>query len=123
MTAALWARGSFREYSVKSQEIRWCNGGLNKPGRESGPDQPACGFELYRSADRTLSDMLVSGELDGVVTARAPACLIAGALNIARLFPIFVPPRRNTIARRRCFPSCIFSPFEKAWWLPIPGWR
>ena len=35
MTAALWIRGILSdEYGVKTSEIRWRNGGLQKPGRE-----------------------------------------------------------------------------------------
>ena len=34
MTAALWIRGILSdEYGVKTSEIRWRNGGLQRPGR------------------------------------------------------------------------------------------
>jgi 4,5-dihydroxyphthalate decarboxylase len=107
MTAALWARGILSdEYGVKSQEIRWRNGGLNKPGRgERTPISLPAGFELQSiPADRTLSDMLVSGELDGVVTARAPACFTAGVANIARLFPDFRSAEEEYYRKTQMFP-------------------
>lgn len=75
MTAALWARGILSdEYGVKAEEIRWRNGGLNKAGRaERTPISLPSRFELQSiPSDRTLSDMLAAGELDGIVTARIP---------------------------------------------------
>jgi 4,5-dihydroxyphthalate decarboxylase len=107
MTAALWARGILSdEYGVKSQEIRWRNGGLNKPGRaERTPISLPPGFELQSiPTDRTLSDMLAAGELDGVVTARAPACFTAGAPDIARLFPDFRAAEEDYYRKTQMFP-------------------
>jgi len=107
MTAALWARGILSdEYGVKSQEIRWRNGGLNKPGRgERTPIALPPPFELQSiAADRTLSDMLVAGELDAVVTARAPACHTAGTANIARLFPDFRSAEEEYYRKTQMFP-------------------
>jgi 4,5-dihydroxyphthalate decarboxylase len=107
MTAALWARGILSdEYGVKAQEIRWRNGGLNKAGRgERTPISLPSGFELQSiPTDRTLSDMLVAGELDGVVTARAPVCFTAGAPNIARLFPDFRSAEEDYYRKTQMFP-------------------
>jgi len=107
MTAALWARGILSdEYGVKSQEIRWRNGGLNEAGRgERTPISLPPEFELQSiPSNRTLSDMLAAGELDGVVTARAPACFVAGAPNIARLFPDFRSAEEAYYRKTQMFP-------------------
>jgi 4,5-dihydroxyphthalate decarboxylase len=107
MTAALWARGILSdEYGVKSEEIRWRNGGLNKPGRgERTPISLPSSFELQSiPSDTTLSDMLAAGELDGIITARAPACYTAGAPNVERLFPDFRSAEEEYYRKTQMFP-------------------
>src|ERR1700726_4367403 len=81
MTAALWARGILSdEFGVRSQEIRWRNGGLNNAGRdERTPINLPPEFDLETiPSNITLSSMLESGDLDGIVTARAPRCFTNG---------------------------------------------
>ena len=107
MTAALWARGILSdEYGVKSQEIRWRNGGLNNPGRnERTPISLPPEFELKSiPSNATLSKMLETGELDAVITARAPACYTAGAPNVDRLFPDFRAAEEAYYQKARMFP-------------------
>jgi 4,5-dihydroxyphthalate decarboxylase len=88
-TAALWIRGMFADdYGVKPGDIRWRNGGLNRPGRsERTPITLPPEIELKPiPEDKTLSDMLESGEIEALVTARAPWCFERRARNIGRLF-------------------------------------
>ena len=44
-------------------------------------------------AHRTLSEMLAAGELDGMISARAPSCFVRGAPKSARLFPDYPSDR------------------------------
>jgi 4,5-dihydroxyphthalate decarboxylase len=107
MTAALWARGLLSdEYGVKSHEIRWRNGGLNVAGRdERTPISLPSQFELQAiPATATLSAMLEAGELDGIVTARAPDCFTKGAPHIARLFPDFRAAEEAYFRKTKMFP-------------------
>ena len=55
-------------------------------------------------SDATLSKMLEAGELDGVITARAPACYTAGAPNVDRLFPDFRAAEEAYYQKARMFP-------------------
>lgn len=90
MTAAMWARGVLSdEYGVKSSDMKWRSGGLHHPGRvERTPINLPPEIELQPiPSGRILSDMLASGELDALVTARVPNCFIEGAPNVVRLFP------------------------------------
>jgi 4,5-dihydroxyphthalate decarboxylase len=107
MTAALWARGILSdEYGVKSHEVRWRNGGLNIAGRdERTPISLPEEFELKTiSANTTLSAMLAVGELDGIVTARAPDCFTKGAPNVARLFPDYRSAEEAYFRKTGLFP-------------------
>ncbi len=92
MTAALWIRGILSdEYGVKTSEIRWRNGGLQKPGRgERTPISLPASIELETiPAGKSLSGMLADGEIDALITAVQPNCYAQMAPNVGRLFPEF----------------------------------
>src|SRR5215831_10432531 len=85
MTANVWVRGILQdEYGVKPSDIKWRRGGLEEGGREERakinlPPE----IELIQVPDdRTLSHMLADGEIDGLISARAPSCFLAGAPNV-----------------------------------------
>lgn len=107
MTAALWIRGILAdEYGVKANEIRWRNGGLEQPGRiERTPIVLPEGFELQSiPRDRTLTDMLAKGEIDGIITARAPSCFTRGAPHVGRMFPDYRLVEEAYYRKTRMFP-------------------
>ena len=54
--------------------------------------------------DRTLSDLLVSGEIDAVISARPPLCFVQGARGVRRLFPDFRKEEERYFARTGIFP-------------------
>ncbi len=92
MTAALWIRGILSdEYGVQTSQIRWRNGGLQKPGRgERTPISLPPNIELQTiPPDKTLSGMLADGEIDALITAVQPNCYAQRAANVGRLFPNF----------------------------------
>jgi 4,5-dihydroxyphthalate decarboxylase len=107
ITANVWIRGILEdEYGVKPADIRWRRGGLEEAGRDERsliklPDD----VELKQVPDdRTLSQMLERGELDGLISARAPSCFLQGAPNIARLFPDYPATEADYFKRTRNFP-------------------
>jgi 4,5-dihydroxyphthalate decarboxylase len=89
MTAALWVRGLLSdEYGVHASAIRWRTGGLEQPGRK---EKFGLTFGdrievVPIGGNQALSPMLESGELDAVITARAPSCYRAGNPAVRRLF-------------------------------------
>jgi 4,5-dihydroxyphthalate decarboxylase len=107
MTANVWVRGILQdEYGVKPSDIKWRRGGLEEAGREERarinlpPD-----VELVQVPnDRTLSRMLAAGEIDGLVSARAPSCFLAGVPNVARLFPDYPAAEAAYFKKTRIFP-------------------
>jgi len=107
LTACLWVRGILEdEYGVRPQDVRWRTGGQEEPGRGERarltlPDSIDC---RLIPAERTLVDMLEQGDLDALVTARAPSCFVRGAPEIARLFPDYETAERAYYTKTRMFP-------------------
>ncbi len=107
MTAAIWARGLLKdEYGVEYASVNWVEGGLEEWGRKSkvklalGPE-----FPLSQSPEgRSLNDMLAAGELDAVVSPRAPSCFTGGTAPVRRLFDDFRAAERAYYQRTGIFP-------------------
>ena len=108
ITAVVWMRGMLQhEYGVSPAEIHWRQGGQEEAGRkERTPLKPIPGIDLQSiSDDKTLVQMLETGELDALFTARAPSSFLARAPHIRRLFA-------DTRAAERAY-------FEKTGLFPI----
>ena len=87
-TAAIYSRGLLaHEYGVELASIHWHQAGVNEPGRREkvALELPA-GFRLTVVADRSLSEMLLAGDLDAILSARPPAPITAGDPRVRRLF-------------------------------------
>jgi 4,5-dihydroxyphthalate decarboxylase len=89
LTANVWIRGILAEHHhVPVSSVRYRVGGLHTPGRAEKlrVSLPADLDIAPIPPDRTLSDMLATGELDAVYTPRTPACFRAGHPAVRRLF-------------------------------------
>jgi 4,5-dihydroxyphthalate decarboxylase len=107
MTAPVWIRGMLEdEYGVRPQDIHWRNGGQEEPGRdERTPLELTNGVDLQSiPADRTLVELFEAGELDALMTARAPSCFVEGKPNIARLFPDYRAVEKSYYQKTGLFP-------------------
>lgn len=107
MTANVWIRGILEdEYGVKPSDIKWRRGGLEEAGREERAriTLPADVDYAPVPEHRTLSDMLAEGEIDGLLSARAPSCFLAGAANVGRLFPDYPATEEAYFRKTRIFP-------------------
>lgn len=87
-SASMYSRGMLaHEYGVDLASIQWVQAGVNQPGRVENVDLVLPSWlKLTRIADRSLSQMLLSGELDAVLSARPPAPFTAGDARVRRLF-------------------------------------
>ena len=127
ITANVWIRGILEdEFGVKPSDILWRSGGLEDPGRdERSPLRLPPEIDLKPiPGDRTLSEMLAEGELDGVIGARAPSCYLQGAPKIDRLFPDFRDVERDYFKRTGIFPVMHIIGIRKSLaeahpWLPV----
>ena len=127
ITAVVWMRGLMQhEYGVMPSEIHWRQGGQEQAGRhERTPLKPIPGVDLQSIPhDRTLVEMLRSGELDALFTARAPSTFLAGEPHIRRLFPDTRAAEKAYFKKTGLFPIMHMvgirnSLVEKYPWLPV----
>jgi 4,5-dihydroxyphthalate decarboxylase len=94
------------EYGVKPRDIKWRRGGLEEPGREERAkiNLPSEIDVQAVPTDRTISDMLAKGEIDGLFSARAPSCFLRGAPNVGRLFPDYPAVEAAYFKKTKLFP-------------------
>src|SRR5271169_6020394 len=89
MTAPVWIRGIMSdEYGVPVTSVTYLSGGEEQPGRtEKIPLSlpPEILLDAIPS-HKTLSQMLESGEIDALYTARAPSTFFNGSGKVRRLF-------------------------------------
>jgi 4,5-dihydroxyphthalate decarboxylase len=106
MTAAVWARGILADdYGVRAADVEWVQGGLEEPGRlPFEPAEPAGVTVGFAPADRSLAQMLESGEIDALVTARTPSTFRRGGSAVRRLFEHPFEVERDYFRRTGIFP-------------------
>jgi 4,5-dihydroxyphthalate decarboxylase len=88
-TAAVYTRGWLQhQVGLDLTSIHWVQAGTEQPGRAEKVElNLPKGLEVERVTDKSISEMLVSGEIDGALVARAPKVFDAGHPNVKRLFP------------------------------------
>jgi 4,5-dihydroxyphthalate decarboxylase len=108
MTAPVWIRGIMSdEYGVPVTSATYLSGGEEEPGRSekialSLP--PEFRLEAIPS-DRTLSQMIETGEIDALYTARAPSTFGNGSGKVLRLFPDYHAVERDYYRKTKIFPT------------------
>ena len=105
-SAAVYMRGwMHNEAGVELTDVHWYQAGANAPGREEKVELslPA-GVTLTRVSDRSLSEMLASGEIDCAIIARPPTCFLEGHPDVSRLFSDFQAMEETQYERTRVWP-------------------
>ena len=107
MTAMLWIRDFLeKDYGVKPADMEWFTGGQRGLGRKPRVtyDLPG-GVVVHPPApDKSLDNMLDSGEIDALMAARIPEPMARGSTNITRLFPDFRKVEADYFRRTGLFP-------------------
>ena len=103
-TAGIYVRGFLAEdYGVDLASIRWLQAGVDEPGRAEKVELKLPAGIRYEARPQTsLSAMLASGEIDAVISARAPQAFSRPAGRWCGCFPI-IAPRRNGCSRRPAY--------------------
>jgi 4,5-dihydroxyphthalate decarboxylase len=126
-TAGIYARGLLQhEYGVDLASISWFQAGVHQPGRvEKVPLQLPTGIRVTPVPDKSLAQMLASGELDAVISARDPGgqrlfrdymAVEADYFGKTRIFPIMhvIVLRRAVYERDRWIAMNLLKAFEEA---------
>jgi 4,5-dihydroxyphthalate decarboxylase len=107
MTAPVWIRGILSDdFGVKATDVEHFSGGEEEPGREEKLklDLPKEIKLKPIGPTQTLSRMLADGELDALVTARAPSTFYSEPDKVKRLFPDYVEREHEYYRRTKIFP-------------------
>ena len=105
-SAAVYMRGWLHnEMGVQLSDVHWYQAGANAPGREEKVEiSLPQGVNLTRVSDKSLSEMLASGEIDCAIIARPPTCFLEGHPDIVRLFPDYLEMEDDYYARTKVWP-------------------
>ena len=126
MTAALWVRGMLQdEYGVQPADMSWRDGGLEEGGKIPNVNLklPEGGHLETIPTDRTLSEMLDTGEIDALISARAPSCFGQNA-DVTRLFQDYRAAEEAYYKKTGLFPIMHIVGIRKSLveqhpWLPV----
>ncbi len=91
-TASVYSRGLIaHQFGIDLTSIEWIQAGVDQPGRlEKVKLNLPKGLKYESRPDKSLSGMLVSGEIDCALSAHPPSCFEHGHPNVARLFPDYL---------------------------------
>jgi 4,5-dihydroxyphthalate decarboxylase len=105
-SAAVYMRGwMHNEMGVKLTDVHWFQAGANDAGRvEKVELELPEGLQLTRVSDKSLSEMLASGEIDCAIIARPPTCFIEGHPDVVRLFPDYLKMEEDYYGRTKVWP-------------------
>ena len=107
MTAPVWIRGILSDhYGVPVDSVSYLTGGEEEPGRSEKLklDLPANIRVEPIGPTQTLSQMLLSGEIDALYTARMPSSFRTGRGRVKRLFENYVDVERAYFRSSGIFP-------------------
>ena len=97
-----WMRN---ECGVRPPEVHWYQAGANAPGRGEKVELTLPpGVEITRVEDKSLSELLASGEIDCAIIARPPTCFLDGHPDVERLFPNYFEMEEEYYARTKVWP-------------------
>ncbi len=105
-TASVYSRGFIQhQYGIDLASIEWIQAGVDQPGRLEKVKLNLPNGIRYRSApDKSLSGMLVSGEIDAALSAHAPSCFEHGHPNVSRLFEDYLDIEMQYVKETGIYP-------------------
>ncbi|MEA2985401.1 MAG: 4,5-dihydroxyphthalate decarboxylase [Alphaproteobacteria bacterium] len=105
-TAAVYSRGLLvHHYGIPLTAIEWVQAGVDQPGRtEKVKLNLPAGVKLTPRPDKSLNEMLISGEVDAILSAHAPSSFDEGHPNIGRMFEDFLAVEMNYVKQTGIFP-------------------
>jgi 4,5-dihydroxyphthalate decarboxylase len=106
VTATVYGRDLLaKEYGVGLTDVEWVQAGTNEPGRiETLRTAVPEGVRVTPVADRSLSEMLLEGEIDAILAPHAPDAFEDGSGAMIRLFSDVIAVERDYHRRTGIFP-------------------
>lgn len=107
LTAAVWVRGIMEdEYGISPKDVSWVVEERLPVGSEDNIEVELDPGLVINStpSHRRLEDLLVHGEIDVLISSRAPESFFQGSGKIRRLFPNFRGAEREYFERTGIFP-------------------
>lgn len=95
------------EFGFRPESCKWIVGGIDFPLQPIDwlPKPAPPGVDItYASADTDLGEMLEAGEIDALIAADAPKCVLAKRPNVGRLFEDYEAVERDYYRRTGIFP-------------------
>jgi 4,5-dihydroxyphthalate decarboxylase len=104
-TAGIYVRGMLaEEEGVDLAKINWLQAGVDEPGRAEKVElKLPVGIRYQARPDSSLSAMLANGEVDAVISARAPAAFVPGG-PVVRLYPSYRAEEERFFKKTGIFP-------------------
>jgi 4,5-dihydroxyphthalate decarboxylase len=106
LTAIVWARALLQDdFGVRPSDIEWVRGGIAEPGRleKINLQLPADVKLSDAPRDKTISELLDLGEIDGFIAPRPPTCAGKNS-NVGWLFADPTAAAKEYYGRTKIFP-------------------
>ena len=105
-TATVYARGWLAEDAgIPVEDVEWVQAGVNEPGRiELAHLKLPDGIRYRQVADRSLTEMLLAGDIDALISARPPRNFLDGDTRIRRLIPDYRAQEQDYFKRTGIYP-------------------
>ena len=105
-TATVYARGWLAEDAgIPLGDVDWVQAGVNEPGRiELAHLKLPEGIRYRQVPDRSLTEMLLAGDIDALISARPPKAFLDGDTRIERLIPDYRAQEQDYFKRTGVYP-------------------
>ena len=105
-TATVYARGWLAEDAgIPLENVEWVQAGVNEPGRiELAHLKLPAGISYRQVPERSLTEMLLAGDIDALISARPPRAFLDGDERIARLIPDYRAQEQDYFRRTGIYP-------------------
>ena len=106
MTAVVYARGWLtHQVGIPLADIQWTQAGVNQAGRVEKIDfKLPDGVQCQVVPDRSLSEMLLAGDIDAIISAAPPDPVRNGDKRVQRLFPDYRGVEEKYFAETGIYP-------------------
>jgi 4,5-dihydroxyphthalate decarboxylase len=105
-TAGVYSRGFLeQQYGLRLTDVEWVQAGTNQPGREENVAlRVPLGVKLGSVKDKSLNEMLLSGEIAAIFSAHPPHAFERGDPRVVRLFADYQAVEQAYYESTRIFP-------------------